>query len=169
MVISQVLSELVHQKVTSVKEIADVTGRGESTVYRWLAGQSEPEFSEMVTLMRSVASPKVRKRLVDTFIKELPVQVEWLNDADGALSPTATSQQRMDAVDLAVLAMASLVRVLIAQRPSLRGKELDDKDREETVELIEAAERHLDNCRMALLAKGGRRKAHPISGDRKAD
>ena len=160
--ISQVLSQLVAQKVTSVREIADVTQRGESTVYRWLSGQSEPEFSEMVTLMRSVSSSKVRKRLVDTFTKELPVRVHWLND-DATLSHSAKDQDHHDAVDLAVLAMASLVRVLVTQRPALRGKELDEQAKAETIELIEVAERHLDNCRAALEAQPGRKKAKPLS------
>ncbi len=165
LMIDTVLSQLVAQRVTSVKEICDITGRGDSTVYRWLSGQSEPEFSEMVALMRSVSSPEVRRALVDTFTKELPVRVEWLND-DATLHRDADTKARHDAMDLAVLAMASLVRVLVQQRPTLHGGQLDQTGREETIELIDAAMTHLGNCKVVmqgqLPAYSGRRKAKPL-------
>jgi hypothetical protein len=75
--IADVLRKITYDGLTNVREIAELTGRGESTVYRWINGESQPDFTNIRTLANGLSSKAARQRLVDLFTQAMPVTIQW--------------------------------------------------------------------------------------------
>jgi len=78
--IADVLRKITYQSMTSVHEIATITGRGESTVYRWINGESQPDFMSICKLANQLPSNEARQRLLDYFTQSMPVAITWAGD-----------------------------------------------------------------------------------------
>ena len=59
-----IVCQLLDQKLTTLKELEEVTGRGTSTVYRWKNGESEPHYTDMRLLIRHLGSPDARRSIL---------------------------------------------------------------------------------------------------------
>ncbi len=59
--IAMVIRRLLDAKLTTVKELEEVTGRGTSTIYRWLNGESEPQYSDVRLIVRHMRDPEAQR------------------------------------------------------------------------------------------------------------
>lgn len=58
------LRRLIEEKHTHAKELAQVAGVAQSTVYRWLDGESEPDFSHLSRLLSGLHDVLAREGLL---------------------------------------------------------------------------------------------------------
>lgn len=160
--ISALLQKLVNQNQTSVRELCELTGRGESTIYRWLSHESQPTYRDVELIVRKVANPHAREQLVCLLLAGLPVVVEWLEG-------TERHEDEMDApagdvtFRLTLNALQQLTRVLDQQRRMLHGGTMDEDGVMQVVGLIDEAVRNLTSTKAVLIGQvPRRRRARPF-------
>ena len=151
--ISQVLDELVKRKAVSVQELCDATGRSESTIYRWLSGDTRPDFDDVFDMIRKLASTDARKELVLLLAQDLPVSIQWLEDA-GSLSDDAPKKPLLDVADLALLPNESMVQLLKRHHEALRDGKVDEGPRKRMIALAEACSSYSLNIAKLLAEQG---------------
>ena len=66
------LSRLISDKLTNANEIAQLTGVATSTVYRWISGESEPDFHSMRLLVKHLPDQRAQCAIVDAFLAGTP-------------------------------------------------------------------------------------------------
>jgi len=93
--IADVLRKITYGGMTNVHEIARLTGRGESTIYRWINGDSQPDFSSIQKLASDLSNLSARQRLLDLFTQSMPVTTHW--SENNASDPEATSPRGVQA------------------------------------------------------------------------
>ncbi len=160
--ISALLQKLINQNLSSVREISEITGRGESTIYRWLGGESHPTYRDVELIVRKVANPHAREQLVCLLLAGLPVVVEWLEGAE-----RADEQADLPAEDvtfrLTLNAMQHLTRVLDQERHLRHGGQMDHHAMMELIGLIDEVIRNLTATKAVLVDQvPRRRRARPL-------
>ncbi len=65
--ISETLQRLIDQGITSAKEISELTGVAPSTVYRWIAGKSQPDFEAIRMLVRHLPHARGQEAILTAF------------------------------------------------------------------------------------------------------
>lgn len=66
--LAQTLQAMIDQKWTNAREIGELTGVAPSTVYRWISGESEPDFQAIRLLMRHLKDDRAQQSLVSAFL-----------------------------------------------------------------------------------------------------
>lgn len=162
----QIIRRLLDEKLTTLKELEQVTGRGTSTIYRWMRGESEPHAGDLRQLVREVRDPRAKRLIVSMLIADLPLVVHWI-DQDQSLREQFESRQSPDGhdvVDMSLMALAAVTELLVAERESIRTEpELTEETYTRLVRLTDDAVRYLTTSRLMLdkyLRK--RRKAAPV-------
>ena len=157
--LSLILRQLIEKKLTTVSEIVELTGRGETTVYRWVNGQSQPDFDDMRRLIRRLPKQSARQAILGFFTSDLPVAIEWLND-DIELIAGLGSDERHQAFDLSLLALESMVDILNEIRPDGQSTQAYV----EALSHIEVVLRYMTLARRALIEQiEQRKKAKPLN------
>jgi len=77
-----IIRELIDRKLTTLKELEEVTGRGTSTIYRWINDESEPHFTDVRLLVRQLEKPEAKRTLVGLLTSDLPIVVDWLHEEE---------------------------------------------------------------------------------------
>jgi len=141
--LGDLLRKLVDDRLTSAKELERATGRGASTVYRWMAGQSQPDLGDVEKMLTGMESYEARRKLLGHILRDTPVRVEWLDAEEGARAAT-TSKARTDALDMSLTSLRLVADVLRRQRDALHnGRRMAGEEYAETVGMIEQAIHHL--------------------------
>ena len=102
--LAKTLQRVLDQKLTTAKEIGELAGVSTSTVYRWLAGQSQPDFDAIRLLVRHLPDRLAQQEILQSFTRgsdwycqhlelELDVNADGSIDADDALDATIESVQ----------------------------------------------------------------------------
>jgi len=125
------LQTLIDQKLTTAREIGDLTGVAPSTVYRWIRGESQPDFDAIRLLVRHLPNPKAQGTILAAFT----VGTNWRAynhdldldvNQDGCIDAT-------DAIDASINAVRAAGRSLSQVRDASRAGSLD---KDKCVELI---------------------------------
>ncbi|MEM6393148.1 MAG: helix-turn-helix transcriptional regulator [Planctomycetota bacterium] len=129
--LQQTLQRLIDQKHTSAKEMGELAGVSPSTVYRWISGQSQPDYESIRLLLRHLPSRASQKALLHAFTAGTDwhctmMEVELDVNHDGHVDAD-------DALDASCQAVKSSTDSLLAIRAASRGKALTS---DETIELI---------------------------------
>jgi hypothetical protein len=83
--LSQTLQAMIDQKWTNAREIGELTGVAPSTVYRWISGESEPDFQSIRLLMRHLKDDRAQRSLVTAFLAGTNWHANGANGAGGNL------------------------------------------------------------------------------------
>jgi len=150
--IADVLRKITYEGVTNVHQIAEVTGRGESTVYRWINGESQPDFASICKLANRLPSVPARQQLLDYFTQSMPVAVHWVaaEDMESGDAPAEPDEAACAPVRSCIEALNSVAKAmkLIASR---RGAEqLSDEQKFESTNLLNLAVNALLRSRSQL-------------------
>jgi len=100
--LGKTLQRMIDQKLTSARELGDLAGVSTSTVYRWIAGQSQPDFDSVRLLVRNLPERRAQEEILQSFTSgsdwqctrldlELDVNNDGRVDADDALDATIES------------------------------------------------------------------------------
>lgn len=134
--LTKTLNRMIDKKQTTAREIAEMAGVSASTVYRWIAGQSQPDFDSIRLLVRHLPNKEAQESLLNVFTMGTTWQfacpdLELDINADGKIDAA-------DALDASIEAVNSSVKNLKKLRAAFRdGK----ADADEVLELI-----HLLQC-----------------------
>jgi predicted transcriptional regulator len=116
--LSKMLQQIIDQKLTNAREVGELAGVSTSTVYRWISGESQPDFDSIRLLVRHLRDPRAQEAILAVFAAGTSWQFSHteleldVND-DGQVN----AEDALDASVQAVKAAAdSLVRVRHARR-----------------------------------------------------
>ncbi|WP_432797694.1 hypothetical protein [Poriferisphaera sp. WC338] len=161
--ISECLRQLLERKLISVKEIEEATGRGNSTVYRWLEKKSQPDINDFISMIQRIESRPVRSALIDAIITDLPVLVHWVeNESDNmyTLSPTSFAA---DARTNLVQAMQTLLSMLATLQNISPNERISSHDSTDMSDKLNKLMHQLSVMKQGLARHAGkRRKARPL-------
>jgi hypothetical protein len=65
--LAKTLQRVIAKKLTNAREIGELTGKAPSTVYRWISGDSEPDFNSIRLLLRHLPNPLAQQALLSMF------------------------------------------------------------------------------------------------------
>ena len=137
-----IVKQLLERKLTTVREIEQVTGRGKSTVYRWINDESEPQLSEMRRLIRQLENPDARHLIVAMLTADLPIVVNWMETQETAGEPANVARGH-DAMEYALLALDYISDVLAKGSEAIRRGELTEDSYTDLVERLDRSIQHL--------------------------
>lgn len=144
-------AHLVQGGQTSVEEIAQITGRSESTVRRWVNQRTVPDAVDFHLIITRVQSDEVRRRLINLLLGSLPVALEW-RDPEMDEGPGNPHDHAADAV----YHVARLLKRL--QAAAARGNSIADNDREEFRTIAAEAINSIMHTRDHFLAGAQKRR-----------
>jgi AcrR family transcriptional regulator len=159
--LKQVLQRIIDQKWSSAREMAEVAGVSPSTVYRWIAGQTQPEFDAIRQLMRHLPDARAQEALLDLFT----TGTDWTStkvglvldiNADGRID----HDDALDAACQAVHASAeSLARLRLQTR---QGQPLDAETTLSLMTQLHHAVKHCTITQRILLEVAEQRKKRKL-------
>ncbi|QNN22066.1 helix-turn-helix transcriptional regulator [Planctomycetales bacterium ZRK34] len=129
--LSKTLAQLIERKLTTAREIGELTGVAPSTVYRWIRGESEPDFNAVRLLVRHLHSADCVEAILAAFTagsawRFYSLEAELDVNADGQINVD-------DALDSTISAVRSASRSLSAVRKASLDGVIDT---EESIELV---------------------------------
>lgn len=139
--LTKTLNRMIEKKQTTAREIAEMAGVSASTVYRWVAGQSQPDFDSIRLLVRHLPSKDAQESLLNVFTMGTSWRfacpdMELDINADGKIDAA-------DALDASIEAVHCSVKNLKKVREAFRdGK----ADADEVLELIHLLQRASSQC-----------------------
>ena len=70
--IAHTLQTLIQDRLTTARELGEVAGVAPSTVYRWINGESQPDFHSVRLMLRHLPSQRAQERLLSAFTLGTP-------------------------------------------------------------------------------------------------
>jgi len=116
--LGSVVEQLLQRKLTTMKEIEYLTGRGRSTIYRWMRGETQPTTVDLYNLLHGLASAEARHTALQLFAGDLPVVIQWCESEDDGQkdrsenSPTTIVQKTTEALRFVVDALTAELALL---------------------------------------------------------
>ena len=140
---SHIIRHLLDNKKTTIKEIEEVTGRGSSTIYRWINDESDPHHNDMRLLIRHMRNPDARRNILDMLTSDLPVVINWI--ADDAMMDGDIGAERggHEVIERSLIALDCLTHALSAGNDALRRKELTKDSYVKLLSLVNETIHHL--------------------------
>ena len=157
-----IIRNLLDQKLTTIKEMEEVTGRASSTIYRWMNGESEPHHTDMRLLVRHMSHSDARRKLVSMLTSDLPVVINWIDD-DHA-DKTAEAQGGHEVLDRSLLALDCLSHALSEGNEALGKQELSREAYMKLVTLVDETVAHLSAAK-SMLRRYAPKEWAPAAGD----
>lgn len=147
-----IIRYLLDHKLTSVKEIEKVTGRGSSTIYRWMNGESQPQLMDMRLLIRNLSNADARRTILELLTSDLPVVINWISD-DQAMTVEDDAGKRHDGhevLDKSMLALECLSQAMHEGHEAIRKQELSPEKYAHLVKMVDDTIQHLTTSRTML-------------------
>ena len=139
-----IIRSLLDEKLTTIKEIEEVTGRGSSTIYRWMNGESEPHHTDMRLLIRHLDKPQASRRILSLLTADLPIVINWIHDEAEAMEKEAGQRaEGHEVLDQSLLALDCLTHALSEGNEALRKQELSKEAYVKLVTLVDETIHHL--------------------------
>ncbi len=133
--LTKTLNRMIQRKQTTAREIAEMAGVSTSTVYRWIAGQSQPDFDSIRLLVRHLPNKKAQESLLGVFTMGTAWQfacpdLELDVNADGKIDAA-------DALDASIGAVHSSAKNLKQLRMAFRDGMANSEQILELVHLLQ--------------------------------
>lgn len=129
--ICKTLQKVIDENLTTAREIGDLTGKAPSTVYRWIRGQSEPDFNTVRLLVRHLPNRRAAESILSAFTagttwRFYNLEAELDVNADGVIDVN-------DALDTSIEAVRGAGKALGKVREASKDNIID---KDECIELI---------------------------------
>lgn len=158
--LAKTLKRIIDNNFSSAKEISELTGVSQSTVYRWIAGQSQPDFDSVRLLVRLLPDARAQKAILTAFTAgsdwhvthmnlELDVNMDGKVDAD-------------DALDASCHALKTSSDTLVSIREASKGKVLNSDETLELISLLNHTVRHCTITQRILVDMTEQRKKRKL-------
>lgn len=158
--LSKTLKRIIDKQFTSAKEISELTGVSQSTVYRWIAGQSQPDFDSVRLLVRLLPDTRAQKALLTAFTAGTDWHVTHMEleldvNADGKIDAE-------DALDASCHALKASSNTLLSIREASKGKILSGDETLELIALLNHTVRHCTITQRILVDMAEQRKKRKL-------
>jgi predicted transcriptional regulator len=130
--LSITLRRLIDQKMTTAREIGELTGTAPSTVYRWIRDEAQPSFDTIRLLMRHLRNREAQAALIAAFTASTPWKSYVQESVDPA--PADDAADASEAMEAAIDAMREATQALAAVRQATRDRALNDTELDQTVQ-----------------------------------
>lgn len=81
--IAETLEMLIEKQWSSAREMGEICDKAPSTIYRWIKGQSEPDFGSIQLLLRHLKNRQAQHALLTAFLSDSPWQaIRFDHDLD---------------------------------------------------------------------------------------
>lgn len=158
--LAKTLQRLIDERRTTAREIGELAGVSTSTVYRWIAGQSRPDFDSIRLLVRHLPQRAAQEAILSVFTAgtswkfehnelELDVNEDGCVDAD-------------DALDASVEAVRSAGESLANIRASMNGKPPNADETLQIVALLTHVVRHCTISQRVLVELSEQRRRRKL-------
>lgn len=139
--LDKTLQRLIEERHTSAREIGELAGVSTSTVYRWIAGESQPDFHSIRLLLRHMPHPLAQEAILTAFAAGTCWQFSRHDmdldvNADGRVDVE-------DALDASVAAVKASADSLERVREACHSGQLDAED---TLRLIATLNHAVCQC-----------------------
>ena len=124
--LSETLRRIIADKLTTAREIGELTGAAPSTVYRWISGESEPSYTSLRLLMRLLPNRKAQQELL-TSITAGTQWVAYTFDVNADVNGDGIVDHN-DAIDAAVSNVMRSAESLKAMREACRDTVVTQED-----------------------------------------
>ncbi len=146
-----IIHRLLDEGLTTVNELGEVTGRGTSTIYRWMNDESEPHFSDMRMLVRLMKNPVARRTMVSLIASDLPIVVNWVADEPFTVEDDKGHRHDgHDVLDRTIMALDILTDILAQEHQAIRAAKLTQDSFARLVTMMDDAIRHVTASRNLL-------------------
>lgn len=148
-----IIRDLLDHKLTTIREIEEVTGRAPSTIYRWMSGESEPHHTDMRLLVGRLGNPNARRTILSMLTADLPVVISWIDEVESASPRGPGEGDRADGhevLERSLLALDCLTHAMAEGNDAIRRQELSREAYIRLVKLVDEAIRHLTASRQML-------------------
>lgn len=158
--LSKTLKHIIDQQFSSVKEISELSGVSQSTVYRWMKGDSQPDFDSIRLLVRLLPDMRAQKALITAFTAGTdwsitPMQLDLDVNADGKVDAD-------DALDASCQALKTSSDTLLSIREASKGKLLNSDETLELISLLNHTVRHCTVTQRVLVDMAEQRKKRKL-------
>lgn len=161
--LAQTLQRLVNDKLTNVREIAELTGVASSTVYRWLSGESIPDFETVRMLVRQLPNNEAKEAIITTFVAGTPYRTFHV-DADLDVNQDGAIDLN-DALDASINSVKSASDSLTSIRLNCNDESEVRHGASQAVTSLDEAIRQCATAQQVLVhlvEENRRRKARPL-------
>ncbi len=149
--IGMVIRRLLDQKLTTIKELEEVTGRGTSTIYRWINGDSEPQFTDgepqftdVRLIVRHMRNPEARRTMISLLTSDLPIVVNWTTDDEFTVQDErGRKHDGHEILDRTLLALNCLTDVLSEQNEAIHRQRLTEDTFASLITMMDQTIHHL--------------------------
>jgi len=138
--LGKTLQRVIDQKLTNAREIGELSGVSTSTVYRWIAGQSQPDFDSIRLLVRHLPDQVAQEEILQAFTNgtdwhcsRLDLELDMNNDG------------RIDAED-ALDAVIECVKGASESLVAIRNTSHSPMDAEETLAAVSTISHVMRHC-----------------------
>ncbi len=138
-----VIRHLLDNKLTTIKEIEEVTGRGSSTIYRWINDESDPHHTDMRLMIRHMRNPDARRTILNLLTADLPVVINWIAEDKEPEGDTGENRGGHEVLDRSLIALDCLTHALSEGNDALRRKELTKESYIKLVSMVDETIYHL--------------------------
>ena len=138
-----IIRHLLDNKLTSIKEIEEVTGRGSSTVYRWINDESDPHHTDMRLMVRHIRNPDAGRTILGLLTADLPVVINWVHDETPPDDGPSDGRGGHEILDRSLIALDCLTHALSEGNDALRRKELTKDSYVKLIALVDETIHHL--------------------------
>lgn len=158
--LAKTLKRIIEKEFTSAKEISELTGVSQSTVYRWIAGQSQPDFDSIRLLVRLLPDSRAQKAILTAFTAGSDWHVTHMNleldvNHDGKVDAD-------DALDASCHALKTASETLLSIREASKGKVLNSDESLELISLLNHTVRHCTITQRILVDMSEQRKRRKL-------
>ncbi len=138
-----IIRHLLDNKLTSIKEIEEVTGRGSSTVYRWINDESDPHHTDMRLMIRHMRNPDARRTTLGLLTSDLPIVINWISDDTESEGGTDHDRGGHEVLDRSLIALDCLTHALSEGNDALQRKELTQDSYIKLISMVDETIHHL--------------------------
>ncbi len=146
-----IIRHLLDNKLTTIKEIEEVTGRGSSTIYRWINDESDPHHTDMRLLIRHLSTPEAQRTILSLLTADLPIVINWIADEgtpDNENDPGERGGHEI--LDRSLLALDCLTHALSEGNEALRRQTLTKESYIKLLSLVDETIHHLATSKNML-------------------
>lgn len=154
------LQRIIDEKWTTAREIGELAGVSTSTVYRWLSGETQPDFNSVRLLLRHMTHPRAQEALLGCFTSGTTWQfIRNELDLDVNRDGRIDADDAMDASCEAVKAAADHLHQI---RGTCRGRMPTSDETLEMISLLNQAVRHCTIAQRVLVDMAEKRKKQAL-------
>ena len=160
----ETLASMIKQNLTSAREMAELAGVSTSTIYRWIGGQSQPDFDSIRMLFRHLPSQEAQQALGAAFaagsgwsLKAVDPDLDLDVNHDGRINPC-------DALDASIDAVRTAAESLSEVRTACRNGVIRKDEAIHLIQLFSQTVRQCTLTQQILLRVSERRHKLKMTG-----